>query len=79
MKKVKMGVKPLIYPVPVILLGANVDGKPNYNTLGNFGSMSISPASFFIYVSSAKGNYTNKGILQNQFWPYVAVGNLRIP
>jgi len=29
MKKVKMGVKPLIYPVPVILLGANVDGKPN--------------------------------------------------
>jgi flavin reductase (DIM6/NTAB) family NADH-FMN oxidoreductase RutF len=64
MKKVKMGAKPLIYPVPVILLGANVKGKPNYNTLGNFGSMSISPV--VIYVSSAKRNYTNKGILQNQ-------------
>jgi len=64
MKKVKMGAKPLIYPVPIILLGANVDGKPNYNTLGNFGSMSISPV--VIYVSSAKRNYTNKGILRNQ-------------
>ena len=64
MKKVKMGVKPLIYAVPIILLGADVDGKPNYNTLGNFGSMSISPV--VIYVSSAKRNYTNKGILQNQ-------------
>lgn len=42
MKKVKMGVKPLVYPVPIILLGANVDGKPNCNTLGNFGTMYIS-------------------------------------
>jgi hypothetical protein len=29
MSKVKQGSKLFLYPIPIVLLGANVDGKPN--------------------------------------------------
>jgi hypothetical protein len=35
MGKVKFRNMPLVYPLPAILVGAMVNGKPNYITLGN--------------------------------------------
>ena len=62
--KVKFGTVPLIYPIPIILAGANVRGKPNYVTLGDCGLMGINPP--LVYISSSKDHYTNIGILENE-------------
>ena len=61
--KVKFGTVPLVYPVPIILVGANVNGKPNYATLGDCGIMGINPP--LVYISSGQKHYTNQGILEN--------------
>ena len=61
--KVAYGKSPIIYPIPIILAGANVTGKPNYETLGDCGLMGISPP--LVFISSGKDHYTNIGILEN--------------
>lgn len=63
MKRVKYGTYPLVYPLPAVLVGAIVDGKPNFETLGNCGIISVEPS--VIYISSAKSNYTNRGIIEH--------------
>jgi len=63
MEKARLGAFPFIYPVPTILLGANVNGKPNYNVVGNCGIMCLDPP--VLYVSSGKSHYTNIGIREN--------------
>ena len=62
-KKVKFGKVPLIYPIPIILAGALVKGKPNFETLGDVGIMGIKPP--IVYISSGQDHYTNQGILEN--------------
>lgn len=62
--KVKLGTLPLVYPIPIVLAGANVGGKPNYATLGDCGVMGINPP--LVYVSLGQGHYTTKGILENE-------------
>jgi flavin reductase (DIM6/NTAB) family NADH-FMN oxidoreductase RutF len=63
MNKTKIKNLPIVYPIPSILAGAMVEGKPNYNTLGNCGIISVEPA--VIYISSHRDHYTNKGIRKN--------------
>ena len=62
MKK-KHGKYCYIYPVPTVLVGTVVDGKINFNTLGNCGIISMHPAT--IYISSDKNHYNNIGIIKN--------------
>ena len=62
--KVSLGTVPLIYPIPIVLGGANVDGRPNYLTLGDVGIMGLNPP--LVYISSGITHYTNIGILENQ-------------
>jgi len=54
---------PLIYPIPIILSGANVNGTPNFVTLGDVGLMGINPP--LVFISSHINHHTNIGILQN--------------
>jgi flavin reductase (DIM6/NTAB) family NADH-FMN oxidoreductase RutF len=61
--KIKLGTVPFVYPVPIALGGASVDGRPNYLTLGDVGIMGINPP--LVYISSGNNHYTNKGILEN--------------
>jgi len=56
--------KTLIYPLPTILLGAEVNNKPTYNVVGNCGIISVNPP--VVYISSHKNHYTNIGIRENQ-------------
>jgi len=63
MKRVRYGNYPLVYPLPAVLVGAIVDNKPNFETLGNCGIVSVNPA--VIYISSDKSNYTNNGIKEH--------------
>jgi flavin reductase (DIM6/NTAB) family NADH-FMN oxidoreductase RutF len=61
--KIPFGKTPYVYPIPIALLGANVQGKPNYETVGDFGLMGINPA--LVCVSSHHDHYTNVGLLEN--------------
>jgi flavin reductase (DIM6/NTAB) family NADH-FMN oxidoreductase RutF len=62
-RKVRFGKIPLVYPIPIILAGALVKGKPNFATLGDVGIMGIDPA--IVYISSGSGHHTNRGILEH--------------
>ena len=62
MKK-KMGKYCHVYPVPTVLAGTIVNGRINFNTLGNCGIISMHPAT--IYISSYKKHFNNIGIIQN--------------
>ena len=61
--KLRLGTVPLVYPIPIVLAGANVDGKPNYATLGDCGVMGINPP--LVYVSLGERHYTTQGIVEN--------------
>lgn len=61
--KIKFGAVPLVYPIPIALAGANVDGKPNFATLGDVGIMGLRPP--LVAVSLNEGHHTTRGILQN--------------
>ncbi len=63
----KQKIKPTgqyLFPVPTVVIGTMVDNKPNYNTLGNFGLMCLSPLT--VYISMYKGHFTTKGVKINQ-------------
>ncbi|NHJ86263.1 MAG: flavin reductase family protein, partial [Asgard group archaeon] len=62
--KIKLGKTPLIYPVPMILAGSLVHGKPNFELLGDVCILGIKPA--IICISSGNTHYTNIGILEHQ-------------
>lgn len=59
-------VGPVLFPMPVVLCGAIVNGKPNFNLLGNFGILNANPFKPFIYISSNESHYTNIGIKEHQ-------------
>jgi flavin reductase (DIM6/NTAB) family NADH-FMN oxidoreductase RutF len=58
--KVTRGSYPLLYPIPICLLGSLVDSVPNYEAVGNIGMVSFNPN--LIMVSSIKAHHTNTGI-----------------
>jgi flavin reductase (DIM6/NTAB) family NADH-FMN oxidoreductase RutF len=60
MKK-ELGVKNCTYPMPVTIVGATVEGRPNYLTIAHVGIMDFSHVS----VSMGKIHYTNAGIKSN--------------
>ncbi|MBN1185855.1 MAG: flavin reductase family protein [Bacteroidales bacterium] len=64
MSKIKYSKYPLVYPLPAALVGAIVDNKVNYETLGDCGIVSVYPP--VLYISSNKSHHTNKGILKNK-------------
>lgn len=64
MNTIKIAVKYPSFPMPVCLLGANVGGKPNFNTIAWFNMVDFQPD--LIGISSEKGHHTNKGIHENR-------------
>lgn len=50
-----------LYPTPTVLVGATVEGKPNFITIAHIGIMTLTAIS----ISSAKAHYTNAGIKEN--------------
>jgi flavin reductase (DIM6/NTAB) family NADH-FMN oxidoreductase RutF len=61
--KTKIGPIPYLYPIPVVLVGADVNGTPNFELIGQTGIMGIKPP--IVYISSGVDHYTNRGILDN--------------
>jgi len=64
MRKIVKGPQTWIYPMPVILVGANVDGKPNLMTVAWCAVANSEPQ--MISLSIAPTRYTFRGILQNR-------------
>ena len=63
MAKILMGPQTLIYPMPALLVGANVDGKPNFMAVAWGGIANGEPP--MISVAIRHQRYTHKGIRQN--------------
>jgi flavin reductase (DIM6/NTAB) family NADH-FMN oxidoreductase RutF len=63
-KKIDLGAKVASYPMPVVLVGANVKGKANFLAVAWFMSAGISPPKVAITLS--KTHYTNQGIKDNK-------------
>ena len=64
MSKVTLGPRPLIYPMPALLIGANVDGKPNFMAAAWCGIANGRPP--MISVGLQHPRHTLKGIQQNK-------------
>ncbi len=63
MGKVLMGPSTFIYPMPALLIGTNVDDKPNFMTAAWGGIANGEPP--MISVGIRPGRYTHRGISQN--------------
>ena len=63
MAKVTLGPQTLIYPLPALLVGTHVDGKPNFMTVGWGGIANSDPP--MLSVALQHHRYTYKGIRQN--------------
>jgi len=56
-----LGARMALYPMPVTLVGANVEGKPNYMTVAHVGILDLGSVSLGLN----KVHYTNRGIKEN--------------
>lgn len=60
--KVELGAKNCLYPLPTVLVGALVNGKPNYITIAHVGITEPGAVS----LGMGKHHYTNQGIKENK-------------
>ena len=63
-KKIDLGAKVASYPMPVTLIGANVNDKPNFMVAAWFMAAGINPPKAAIALN--KLHYTNAGIKENK-------------
>jgi len=64
MNKIKQGPRTLLFPMPSVLVGADIDGKPNFMTVAWCGIASHQPPT--VAVAIRKGRHTLKGIDANR-------------
>lgn len=64
MGKIKLPNRP-IGPFPTVLAGAEVNGKPNYVTIGACGVVSLEPV---LYISLKSTHYTTIGVKENGYF-----------
>lgn len=63
MSKITMGPQTMLYPMPTVLVGANVDDKPNFMAVAWCGIVNSDPP--MISVATRHERHTLKGIRQN--------------
>jgi flavin reductase (DIM6/NTAB) family NADH-FMN oxidoreductase RutF len=64
MAKIKVKTHPYLIPKPVVIIGSIVDDKPNFFTVADVSTTGYQIPRFV--VSSGKGHYTNKGIIEHE-------------
>lgn len=64
MDKITLGPKTLLYPMPTVLVGVNVGGKPNYMTAAWSSIACMSPPMIAVAVNHVR--HTAKGIDENK-------------
>jgi flavin reductase (DIM6/NTAB) family NADH-FMN oxidoreductase RutF len=63
MDKIQLGPQPLISVMPAVLVGTNVNGKPNYMTAAWATVASMAPPMICVAINHAR--HTMKGIDEN--------------
>lgn len=63
-EKVKIANRPF-GPFPTVLVGADVNGRPNYATVGACGVVSLQPV---LYISLKSTHYTTIGVKENGYF-----------
>jgi flavin reductase (DIM6/NTAB) family NADH-FMN oxidoreductase RutF len=58
--KTKLGAGTYLYPMSAVLLGAKINGKPNFATIAYCGMVQHQPP--LVAFGSGKGHYSNEGI-----------------
>ena len=64
MTKTKFGPSTIMFPYPTVLVGATVDGKPNFMTVSHCGSGGLKPPHILFPMN--KKRYTLRGIRENR-------------
>jgi flavin reductase (DIM6/NTAB) family NADH-FMN oxidoreductase RutF len=62
-EKINIGNNVYVYPMPVTLVGAQVEGKANFMAVGWVSRVNANPP--YIGIGINKNHYTTKGILEN--------------
>jgi flavin reductase (DIM6/NTAB) family NADH-FMN oxidoreductase RutF len=65
MNKISVKNYPMVNPTPVVILGAEVEGKPNFTTIGAFGVVCLEP---IFYISVKSTHHITKGIKESGFF-----------
>jgi flavin reductase (DIM6/NTAB) family NADH-FMN oxidoreductase RutF len=63
MEKIQLSTETICYPMPCVMVGANVRGKPNFLTVAWFSTVNGKPP--YLMISLGKAHYTNSGIKEN--------------
>lgn len=63
MEKLTIGAQPVMYPMPTVLVGANVAGKANFMTVAWAGVANMAPPMISVAINHAR--HTFKGIEEN--------------
>jgi flavin reductase (DIM6/NTAB) family NADH-FMN oxidoreductase RutF len=63
MGKIEIGADRVCYPMPCSLVGANVEGRPNYLTVAWFSMANPKPP--YVMAAMNKAHYTNAGVKAN--------------
>ncbi len=61
MAKRPIGCRPYLAPIPIVLVGAVVDGRPNFATVGDCAVLGLRPA--LLAISLAVSHHTTRGVL----------------
>jgi flavin reductase (DIM6/NTAB) family NADH-FMN oxidoreductase RutF len=64
MAKVSFNPRTTAYPMPVVLVGATVDGRPNFMAVAWFSKVNSNPP--MMMISLGKKQYTGEGIKENR-------------
>ncbi len=72
MEKVKLGRNVSVYPMPVVLVGAMVEGRPNFMTVAWVSRVNATPP--LLAVSLNKPRYTARGIRENETFSVSVAG-----
>ncbi len=64
MQKIKLGAYPYIYPMPTVIVGTQVNNKPNFITISYVGVVQHEPP--MVSVTIVKRHYSNAGIKENK-------------
>jgi flavin reductase (DIM6/NTAB) family NADH-FMN oxidoreductase RutF len=63
LEKIELKAKPYLFPKPIVIVGANVGGKPNFMPVAFVGIVNMKPP--MISVAMGKSHHTNIGIREN--------------
>ncbi len=64
MKKVKVANGTIGYPMPMVVVGAEVNGRPNFMAVAWVSRVNFNPP--LVAVALGKSHYTNRGVHQNR-------------